>query len=932
MLKNPGGSKRGHGDVLLDRWSGRLGARPHRNSSVAAKQANQRLLSPGRHARRIWRLTLSGLQQGNCAAARPPMTSGEAESRGQLHAFQWAPQRLRVLRATAPSSSIWPAAAPRPPCSVHVQASKPAASQQGAQRSRDEPARPAKNRAAALTGYSSESCGYCKDASSGQRRPNSRASYYFSSKSLSVDVYQSLVDRGWRRSGTIFYKPDVLRHCCPHYTIRLPAAELKLSKDQRRTVNKWNDFVLGEEYKQGAAKLHPVSKQEKARLKNEFNLLQEVHRAELENVKQPPEPAHRFEVTLEPADFTAEKFELFHNYQSHVHKEKSSEISQSGFKRFLCTSPLQRAVRKVNGKSQSLGSYHQCYRLDGRLIAMGVLDLLPHCVSGVYMLYHSDYEKWQFGKLSALREAALAIEGGYQYYYMGYYIHSCTKMRYKGDYKPQYVLDPESYDWNPLDGQLRCLLDTKSYVSMSRERARKDSLAATDVDGKTVAESSGDDVPEFPLPTAAEAGVAVRNGMSLFDLKIPGVMTEEEIESSLDLGSTPIRVRGRHAEVQHLVSWDDGNIRQPHSIKGIVGELVACLGPEAASQVEPAIMSSSPLTLVVRPRGRPIKGLPESITVDSDAPVSEIFRKIASVSKFSIHRLRVTKGSDGSAIPNAAGVTIHQTGLRNKSAVDVKDLGPQISWRTVFIVEYLGPMLIHPLVYFARPWLYGTDAPATQLQKLTLIMCVLHFAKREYETLFVHRFSSATMPAANIVKNSGHYWLLSGLNLAYWSYGPNSPAARPSTSLLTYLGVALFAIGEICNFSTHLTLKNLRRPGSTERGIPQGLGFNLVTCPNYLFEAIAWIGVALVNRSLSTVLFIVIAVGQMGAWAWKKERRYRKEFGDKYKRKRSRNQGWRSIKSIYREEQKATAVGQAKSGGRLTQNTIVIDTWGVSSA
>lgn len=241
---------------------------------------------------------------------------------------------------------------------------------------------------------------------------------------------------------------------------------------------------------------------------------------------------------------------LFRDYQSHVHKEKPSEISQSGFKRFLCTSPLQATAREVNGKHQRLGSYHQCYRLDGRLIAMGVLDLLPHCVSGVYMLYHSDYEKWQFGKLSALREAALAIEGGYQYYYMGYYIHSCTKMRYKGDYKPQYVLDPESYKWNPLDGELRSLLDIKTYVSLSRERARKDSVAVVDVVGSTTTKSSDDDTSEFPLPTAAEAGAAVQNGMSLFDLKIPGVMTEEEIQSLLDLGSTPIRVRGRLAEAQ----------------------------------------------------------------------------------------------------------------------------------------------------------------------------------------------------------------------------------------------------------------------------------------------------------------------------------------------------------------------------------------------
>jgi arginine-tRNA-protein transferase len=33
-----------------------------------------------------------------------------------------------------------------------------------------------------------------------------------------------------------------------------------------------------------------------------------------------------------------------------------------------------------------LGSYHQCYRLDGKLVAVAVLDLLPHAVSSVYLL------------------------------------------------------------------------------------------------------------------------------------------------------------------------------------------------------------------------------------------------------------------------------------------------------------------------------------------------------------------------------------------------------------------------------------------------------------------------------------------------------------------------------------------------------------------
>jgi very-long-chain enoyl-CoA reductase len=292
------------------------------------------------------------------------------------------------------------------------------------------------------------------------------------------------------------------------------------------------------------------------------------------------------------------------------------------------------------------------------------------------------------------------------------------------------------------------------------------------------------------------------------------------------------------------------------------------------------------LTAILTCEGRPIKNLPEEITVSSSDSVGELFEKIAATSKFSPHRLRITKGSDGSAITNSTDIAVSQTGLRNRSTIDVKDLGPQISWRTVFIVEYLGPLLFHPFFYFLRPYIYGTTAPPSELQTLSLILVSLHFLKREYETIFVHRFSLATMPARNIFKNSAHYWILSGVNLAFWIYSPNAPTAKPSNPQITYLGIALFVIGELGNLSTHYTLRNLRRPGSKDRGIPRGIGFNLVTCPNYMFEVMAWVGIWLVNWSLSTFVFVVIAAGQMAVWARKKENRYRKEFGDKYKRKR----------------------------------------------
>lgn len=41
-----------------------------------------------------------------------------------------------------------------------------------------------------------------------------------------------------------------------------------------------------------------------------------------------------------------------------------------------------------------------------------------------------------------------------KYYYMGFYIHSCPKMRYKGKLAASYLLCPETYVWMPLtDGK-----------------------------------------------------------------------------------------------------------------------------------------------------------------------------------------------------------------------------------------------------------------------------------------------------------------------------------------------------------------------------------------------------------------------------------------------------------------------------------------------
>lgn len=400
-------------------------------------------------------------------------------------------------------------------------------------------------------------------------------SYYGSTSSMSPAFYQALLDRHWRRSGSLLYRPNQRQSCCPHYTIRLDSTLFKPTRDQRQAVNRFNRHVIGAEYAAAAARLYPKSREESKKRETEFDLVERIRESEEEYLKTPPAPAHSFTVTLEDDSFNEEKFLVYENYQRVVHKESPSDISRRGFRRFLCDSPLRREVMTTpEGKQLRLGSYHQCYRLDGKLVAIGVLDLLPNSVSSVYFLYHESIHKFMPGKLGALREIALAKEAGYRYWYPGFYIHSCPKMRYKIDYMPQYILDPETLQWDPLDGHVLKLLDKSPYVSLSAERQRKEKAGGNDGTRENPDSSEG---------SADESGSESdgKEPKLLFDTDMPGITPLEEV-AELDLDHIALRFdkSGPLYTTSDLVVWDTQSVSAKRGIKPRVAELVAAVGPD----------------------------------------------------------------------------------------------------------------------------------------------------------------------------------------------------------------------------------------------------------------------------------------------------------------------------------------------------------------
>ena len=233
-----------------------------------------------------------------------------------------------------------------------------------------------------------------------------------------------------------------------------------------------------------------------------------------------------------------------------------------------------------------------------------------------------------------------------------------------------------------------------------------------------------------------------------------------------------------------------------------------------------------------------------------------------------------------------------------KAEIYVKDLGPQIAWKTVFLTEYGGPLALYLIFYFRLiPQIYGLGTEAFGIPagasnptvKLAMICHTLHYAKRELETLFIHRFSNGTMPLRNIFKNSAYYW---GFGAALGYYVNHPLYTAPPDSQVTFW-MYCWAIMELGNLSIHIALRNLRPPGTKIRRIPMPNSnpftwlFNFTSCPNYTYEIAGWICFTFMTNCFMSGVFTFVGFMQMMVWAQGKRRNYIKEFGDKYPKKRT---------------------------------------------
>ncbi|KAF9143659.1 Arginyl-tRNA--protein transferase 1 [Mortierella sp. GBA39] len=344
-------------------------------------------------------------------------------------------------------------------------------------------------------GFTIASCGYCHS-------DNSAHVYGAFAYKLTCQDYQNLIDHGWRRYGLYIYKPNLRDSCCRQYTIRLNASEFKPSKGQRRTVARINRYMRNQYVPLKISRESMVREDTSAldehspspepphgtthgprrkslspplgRIENSYtDFLHTIHATNMDKM-EPGSDWKQFKVVLEPARFTQEKYDLYCEYQKGIHHVSSSLLSRESFDNSVARSPLisESPIQDALGFN-GYGTYHQCYYVDNKLVAVAVLDILPRCISSDYFYYDPSLSSLSLGKYSTLREIALVQDikaipgyGSMEYYTMGHYVHSAPKTHYKTMYHPSFLLDPESYDWTPFE-KCEHILQSKRYYSFS---------------------------------------------------------------------------------------------------------------------------------------------------------------------------------------------------------------------------------------------------------------------------------------------------------------------------------------------------------------------------------------------------------------------------------------------------------------------------------
>jgi len=208
--------------------------------------------------------------------------------------------------------------------------------------------------------------------------PNRLAQSLIASPQYLIDsnVYSSLIQQGFRRSGNFSYRPhcEQCNECVP---VRIILQDFFPNRSQNRAYKQHQNLTT----------------------------------------------------SILPIAFYEEYYSLYSTYQAARHMnevtsqhEKAESDDREQFRTFLCQSNVESVLVE--------------FRLDGLLKMVSVIDIVQDGISAVYTFYDTTNNKMSYGTYNVLWQSEWARSLNLPYLYLGYWIKDSKKMAYKQNFKP----------------------------------------------------------------------------------------------------------------------------------------------------------------------------------------------------------------------------------------------------------------------------------------------------------------------------------------------------------------------------------------------------------------------------------------------------------------------------------------------------------------
>lgn len=240
-----------------------------------------------------------------------------------------------------------------------------------------------------------------------------------------------------------------------------------------------NKNIITQEIKKQEIKEH--KKENKTNL-NQINIQKEKEKYNFEYFKEivtepeiylPLKHIYTIELTDKiELERTEERYLLYQKYQLAVHKETTTVESYNNFigvspiiNRYINLPPdLNTKTRHPELYPKHYGMHNLIHRIDGKIIAVTVIDILPNYFESLYCYYDPDLSFLDLGVVTAIREIEYAksvqelINKNLTYYTMGEMSLSVKKLQYKSNYSPMEIMDPYTGIYVPLTEDIKKLL------------------------------------------------------------------------------------------------------------------------------------------------------------------------------------------------------------------------------------------------------------------------------------------------------------------------------------------------------------------------------------------------------------------------------------------------------------------------------------------